>query len=325
LIILISNNNLYKNFVIGWCKAILYNHRTDLKVEGGSLEIPSVLSKYIRDDGVADTTSIDDTTVAANAATANSATANGTTPTDNAPKIPGNVVFDYLPLHPALSNPKSNHRYQLSLWKQPSSLKIDKSLWSLQSEKDRKASKSLAPHSRLYESQSEIDLEIRSRSIFLPTLAFTKKHNLTLSGLYLFTSTFNIQVPGIYAKLGLHQPVFGNFRPLHARHTLRKIDASTDLAKKGLKNLDSLDLKKLNHGYKTTLAQPHLPTRRDLRVTRPEVEVYKPSLRKENGKVKRLGVYGAVGLVRSFEGDVACGFEGVVRRKFGSGGGYIDA
>jgi hypothetical protein len=281
---------------------LYFDIRTDIKVEGGSLEIPSVLSKYIKNGDERIDTKSD----------------------SNNSGIPGNVVFDYLPLHPALSNPRSNHRYQLSLWKQKSPLQIEKTKWTLKSEQDRILAKSLPPHQRLTESQSELDLEIRSRSVFLPTLQFTTKHNLTLSGLYLFTSTFTIKVPEIYTKLGLHQPVYASFRNLHARHTLRKIDASTLLAKKGLENLDGVEMKKFNHGYKDTLPQPHLPTRRNLRVDTPEIEVYSPSLRKENGRVKRLGVYGAVGLVRS-GGDVASGFVGDVRREFEDGRGYVDA
>lgn len=233
-------------------------------------------------------------------------------------KMPGNVIFDYLPLHPALSNPKSNHRYQVSLWRQSGPLSIDKSEWTNQAQVDRDYSTRLPPHQRLTETERERELEIRERFIPLPTLAFTKKHDLKLAGLSLFTSTFNINTPSVYKSLGLHQPVYGLVKKDTVPHLLRKLDVSTELSQQGIESLDSDSLKRLNHGYASTLSQPRLPTRRDLRVTVEEEKETKASIRKTNGRLKRLTVYGATGLVKN-SGDVSNGFKGVIRDEYQNG------
>jgi hypothetical protein len=268
------------------------------------LEIPSVLTKY-------------------NFNTASS--------TDSKLEIPGNVVFDYMPLHPALSNPKSLHRYHLSLWKQPTStyLTINKSEWSKTASQERLKSQSLPPHQRLNESSREVELEIRERSLPLPTMAFATKYGLRLSGLSLFTSTFNINTPSVYHALGLHQPVYGTIKEETVEHLLRKLENAQEAARNGIEALDSTELKKLNHGYKNVLPQPRLPTRRDLRVPTLGVKSEVPvsdSIRKANGRLKRLTVFGAVGLIKNDKNDFASGFRGELLRKFRDANeGYLNA
>jgi len=55
------------------------------------------------------------------------------------PNIPGDVIFPYIPPHPALSNPRKNHRYLFLALKQQKKIKIPLDAWKDKAQKRREA------------------------------------------------------------------------------------------------------------------------------------------------------------------------------------------
>ncbi|KAJ3308880.1 hypothetical protein HDV04_000721 [Boothiomyces sp. JEL0838] len=143
----------------------------------------------------------------------------------------GSVVYDYVPPHPPLSNPRKEHRYLITLWKQSKELSLEK-------------------HS---------DLAYAQRGTFLPSMKFAKDNGLELDSFAWFKSSWDRDSSAIMQKLGIHEPVYGVVRKETLDYLKRKIQVSTELAKT---NPDDIQL--LNHGYKPHKPLPKLPTKADL-------------------------------------------------------------
>ncbi len=114
----------------------------------------------------------------------------------------GTVVFDYVPPHPPLSNPKKQHRYLLSLWKQSKDLEIDIQQWKAIAQAEREKAKLLEPHHRIVEGNGETKMNFRERMIPFPSLKFAQSFGLELGGYGFFTSSFTSKTPEIFQSLG---------------------------------------------------------------------------------------------------------------------------
>lgn len=86
----------------------------------------------------------------------------------------GSVVYDYVPPHPPLSNPRKEHRYLITLWKQSKELSLEK-------------------HS---------DLAYAQRGTFLPSMKFAKDNGLELDSFAWFKSSWDRDSSAIMQKLG---------------------------------------------------------------------------------------------------------------------------
>jgi hypothetical protein len=210
----------------------------------------------------------------------------------------GKTVFDYVPLHPALTNPKKVHRYLITVWKQKESLDIDKSAWKAQAENDRKLAALRAPHERLTEGPGELAMEYRERSIPFPTLKFARDHGLTLAGFSFITSSFNIETLDLVKKLGLHQPVYAKVRQATSKNLVEKLETATMIAAtlpSSLKDISKQSVKALNEAHPQILPVATFPTRRDLKAL-DQGDKGPYVLKVEGKKQVRLSVFGAVGL-----------------------------
>lgn len=157
------------------CPVNSIKNRTDIPVNG-RVVIPSKTTSFLKDT---------------------------TTTTSTVSEI-GNTIFDYVPAHPALSNPKTLHRYVVSVWKQASEkLAIDKEEWKKQASQEREQAKSLSSFNRIAEGEGELKMEYRERGIPFPTMRFAQAHNLELAGFAFFTSTFNVDSPKLFQDLGI--------------------------------------------------------------------------------------------------------------------------
>ena len=122
---------------------------------------------------------------------------------------PGCTIFDYVPMHPALSNPKKQHRYLFTVWEQPQGKQLTDELlaakkeWSLSANAERESKDSLPLHVRLYEGDVEKSLEYRERFVAFPTLKLAEKYGLCLKGFAHYTSGFSINTPAVFKKLGM--------------------------------------------------------------------------------------------------------------------------
>ncbi|KAJ3251766.1 hypothetical protein HK103_002073 [Boothiomyces macroporosus] len=85
----------------------------------------------------------------------------------------GSVVYDYVPPHPPLSNPRKEHRYLITLWKQSKELSLEK-------------------HS---------DLAYAQRGTFLPSMRFAKDNGLELDSFAWFKSSWDRDSSAIMQKL----------------------------------------------------------------------------------------------------------------------------
>ncbi|KAJ3269914.1 hypothetical protein HDV01_000801 [Terramyces sp. JEL0728] len=143
----------------------------------------------------------------------------------------GSVVHDYVPPHPPLSNPRKEHRYLITLWRQSKELSLEK----------------------------PSDLAYEQRGAFLPSMKFAKDNGLELESFAWFKSTWDTDSSSIMQKLGVHEPVYGVVRNETLDYLKRKIQVSTELAA-----TSPDDVQLLNHGYKPHKSVPKLPTKAEL-------------------------------------------------------------
>jgi large subunit ribosomal protein L35 len=99
----------------------------------------------------------------------------------DAPIKPANgmTVLEYIPPHPALSNPSKVHRYVVTLLKQSGPLNVE----------------ALIPKSGEGVMQTD-------RAHFLPLRKFAKTYGLTWVGFGFFSSVWNKETPAIFQSLG---------------------------------------------------------------------------------------------------------------------------
>lgn len=244
--------------------------------------------------------------------------------------VVGNVVFDYVPMHPAISNPKKQHRYVLSVWAQPNNRPLKDKLnsakvnWNIKAQLDKKNAANLPPHAKLCDGDGEERIEYRQRFMAFPTLKFAEVYGLTLKGLSHFTSGFSITTPAVFKQLGLHQPVYGpKIKPEMEHNVVSKLDTCREIAEKvtemtsdlaKLENVIDRDtLKRLNHGYRQNIRPVPLATRRDLKYLKATAGSAEAAAKnaafvqsaKQSVKRVNLTVWGAAGLAR-----LESGFQG---------------
>lgn len=124
------------------------------------------------------------------------------TPEDVTKSAVGRTIFDYVPMHPSLSNPKKAHRYTVSIWKQSSpELQISPESWTEIANVERAKYQSQPAHKRLVEQDGELAMKYRERSIPFPSQKFAVDHGLTLAGFGFFNSSFTLQSPDLFTKL----------------------------------------------------------------------------------------------------------------------------
>ena len=88
----------------------------------------------------------------------------GPKPPSAAPIIPGDVILDYIPPHPAHSNPRSNRRYLFTLLEQKEEISVE----NLQKEMQSKTTKLRNSSTRMY-SQRAKELKMDERASLFPT------------------------------------------------------------------------------------------------------------------------------------------------------------
>ena len=113
-------------------------------------------------------------------------------------------------MHPALSNPKTQHRYVLTVWQQSKGeklapkLKAAKDEWRTFAQKAKtKAASLFPPHRRLHDGERESAMEYRERFLAFPTLKFADSYGLSLKGLAHYTSGFTVDTPLVFKQLGM--------------------------------------------------------------------------------------------------------------------------
>ncbi|KAJ3023187.1 hypothetical protein HKX48_003965 [Thoreauomyces humboldtii] len=275
---------------------------------------------------------------------------------DFVPKAPasppaqiGNVIFPYVPAHPAASNPTKVHRYVLMVMEQTEagSVKIDMANLKQKAEELRalKAKKSEPMWTTSVEGSGEAKLEVRERGMLLPITKFMKDHKLELKGHGFFTSTWNIHTPAVFSQLGIHEPVYGTLKGQTSRQLVKKITTATSLAASlpgPLATLSAETLKDLNNATAPRFNPNRLLTRRGMEVQKlrrqdemakeaaeakkaekasvttkagkkaaalAAVET-KPAASVSMAKTPRLSALAAAALVRNKEGDMAKGLKG---------------
>lgn len=116
----------------------------------------------------------------------------------------GDVIFDYVPLHPAHSNPKQSRRYLFTLLKQkeridPVSLK--QNIVDQARKRDLALAKMNVTFPPLQEASAR--LESSARSCVGPTWKFICDQNLEVAGYGFLRSSWNLYTPSIYKSLGI--------------------------------------------------------------------------------------------------------------------------
>ena len=106
------------------------------------------------------------------------------------PSIPGEVLLDYIPPHPALSNPRKNHRYLFSLLESN----------TIGSKIDTCEFQTLLKS--VQESGQRPEMNPSARFSLGPTYKWIKDHGMNLVGYGLFTSVWNRNTCQIYKGLG---------------------------------------------------------------------------------------------------------------------------
>jgi hypothetical protein len=109
---------------------------------------------------------------------------------------PGDVIFEYVPLHPAHSNPRASRRYLLTLLKQNNLIDPAKLKASLTREVG--PSDASAPLN-----EAGVAMETNARANFGPTWKFINEQNMTVAGYGFLKSTWNLYTPAIYRSMGI--------------------------------------------------------------------------------------------------------------------------
>lgn len=103
------------------------------------------------------------------------------------PTSNGKTIIEYVPPHPAFSNPKKMHRYVFTVLRQTTgTINSDPILSSITT-----------------------DLSDDSRAHFLPLRKFMKDFNMEWSGFGFITQTYSPTLtPSIFKSLGIHEPMY---------------------------------------------------------------------------------------------------------------------
>ncbi|KAJ3356986.1 MFT2-Corn MFT-like protein [Entophlyctis luteolus] len=251
------------------------------------------------------------------------------------PVLPGNVVFPYIPPHPANSNPRKIHRYLLTLFEQRPDQKISVDLNDLRTSALNlvAANKSKRDWEKDYHGSREEEMKFIERGGF-STYGFCHKHGLTVAGYAFFTSNWNIHTPEIFSRLGIHEPVYGEF-PKDPVETVHKIANATRAAEslvaadRVVSSLAPAQMTTLNEGILPVVPRFKVPTRASIKAERMKRAAAEAKLKAETAasaklkkagkgkaattaktpvnaaKTPRLTVLGAVAVVRAKENDVA--------------------
>ncbi|KAI9008096.1 hypothetical protein BC832DRAFT_553064 [Gaertneriomyces semiglobifer] len=250
------------------------------------------------------------------------------------PTIPGNVVFPYVPAHPAASNPRKVHRYFLAVLEQPSStLKLDVEGWGQIAEeataKLRKAqTKGNTPaYAKSTDGEGERQLKVRERGVPLPLTKFMKDYDLSIKGHGFFSAIWDIHTPYVFSRLGIHEPVYGSIASGNPGVTVRQLETATELVANTPTPLTQLSvdaLKGINYAQKPRLSPAKLITQRGVEVANRRIAESAKAEKKGKkaivestrslGKTPRLTVLGAAAVVKNKDGDIARGFQGELVR-----------
>lgn len=113
----------------------------------------------------------------------------------------GNIVFNYVPPHPALQYPKRKQRFMIYLLEQEKELGND-------------FKEQIAKPNKGYDNINIKDFNSEDRESFLPYLKFEetlmKQFGLKLVGTNYFNSMYSRGSDTLYRRLGIHEPVFGH-------------------------------------------------------------------------------------------------------------------
>ncbi|KAJ3284680.1 MFT2-Corn MFT-like protein [Rhizoclosmatium sp. JEL0117] len=250
------------------------------------------------------------------------------------PVISGNVVLPYVPPHPANSNPRKTHRYLLTVFEQQGDAPLNVQLESIRDEalNFRRGELDKKVWEKDIIGEKEEAMKFIERGGF-STFGLGVKHGLTVAGYAFFTAGWNLHTPDIFSRLGIHEPVYGEF-PKNPLDTVHKITQATHTAAstigdKLLTSLSLQEIQRINSGIKPVVPRFKLPTRSSLKaeelkaktVAAPTKVDAKSSGKGAKGgkkvaskvvivaprvkKMPRLTTVGSVAVVRSKEGDVA--------------------
>lgn len=110
----------------------------------------------------------------------------------------GKTVLEYIPPHPAHSNPSKMHRYVFTLLKQSAPLDLNFLNVDMSGKTDMKVN-----------DKDQMDIKnsdnfyLSKRANFLPLRKFMKDNSLEWEGLGIMTSVWNALTPDIFKSLGI--------------------------------------------------------------------------------------------------------------------------
>ena len=137
------------------------------------------------------------------------------------PEIPGDVVFDYVPFHPAHSNPRKQRRYMFVLLKQTEKVDIEELKSILKKRSIGKQS------SNLFSAKTS-KIQVLERGALGPILQYSKDVKSDIDGYGFVTSGWNIYCPEIFKSLGIHEPVYGKLTVNEEKMFVDKLIVSMD-------------------------------------------------------------------------------------------------
>ncbi|KAI8612828.1 phosphatidylethanolamine-binding protein, partial [Chytriomyces sp. MP71] len=195
-----------------------------------------------------------------------------TAPVNGEPVLPGKVVFPYVPPHPANSNPRQIHRYLLTVFEQSEGKTVEVQLETLRAEalNERMAPSeqaTVAAWEKDFIGENEETMKVLERGAF-STWGFGVKHGLKVAGLAFFTSGWNLHTPDIYTRLGIHEPVFGQFpnNPVTEVHKLNQAtQTATVFGDQLLSSFTLGQIKNLNAGAIPAVPKFKLPSRSSIK------------------------------------------------------------
>ncbi|KAJ3114834.1 hypothetical protein HDU96_001577 [Phlyctochytrium bullatum] len=233
-----------------------------------------------------------------------------------APVIPGNVIYPYVPPHPANSNPRKLHRYVLYAFKQKQEgVTLDLDALAARVKEVYGGVRNLPAHRRSVYGAGEQAMKVRERGL-VPAWSFMAANDMTLAGYAFFTSCYNVHTSSIFTRLGIHEPVFGELS--HIPTLVNRVSAASSVASKlalkaPLSLLTSQELQPLNTGLLPPEELPRRITKRLLEAQSRANELKsgksdgtgKTEASKEKRKTPRITTIGATGLVKSKPEDLA--------------------
>jgi hypothetical protein len=124
-------------------------------------------------------------------------------PPKQEPIIPGDVVFGYVPPHPAFEAPRHSHRYVFALLEQTESINANTLKTNLSKQKHDYLSLIGSK-----ESEQDSRFEMIERKLVGPLWKFKEEMGLNLMGYSFFGSTWNPLTCEVFKMLGLKEPVY---------------------------------------------------------------------------------------------------------------------